>query len=70
MVYRDRICHAPGVILETTYGRVEFRRGEQYAVDLQSDDGEVVTVRFPVQPSSMFFLVLGVGQCLARWFVL
>lgn len=39
----------------------EFRHGEQYAVDLQSEDGEVVTVRFKSGEDD-YVAVAGIGK--------
>ena len=40
----------------------EFRRGEQYSVDLQSENGEVVTVRFQSKDEEDYVGVMGIGE--------
>lgn len=39
----------------------EFRRGEEYSVDLQSEGGEVVTVRFQ-SGEDEYVAVVGIGE--------
>jgi hypothetical protein len=40
----------------------EFRRGEQYSVDFESENGEVVSVRFQSKDDEDYVVVLGVGE--------
>lgn len=40
----------------------EFRRGEQYSVDLESENGEAVTVRFQSKDEEDYLVVMGVGE--------
>ena len=40
----------------------EFRRGEQYSVDIESQNGEAVTVRFQSKDEEDYVVVMGVGE--------